>query len=340
MSASELLSADELDAIRDSISSRSSLTASSMATPDEAEAYDFGSSETVIRSLLPALGSIVERVAEGLRSELLRSLRRELEVIPADPEIQPLPQLMATLEEPCSANLVAIQGLSGTAVLTFDRSLVFALVNMFFGGRADTGTAPNTRDFTDTERRMIQRLRKLSFEVLASSWRDIAPAARCELTREEHNPQFLVQHNSAEVLVVCPLEISFEEPAGQINIAFPFSMLEPLRDQLLAEIQNQHASPDGQLVERWQSAMQSANVLLRCPLASTEISLGELLQLKAGDVLPVELPNHAQLEVEDVVLFEGSYGVWQGSRAVKIAHILSRDPKRTTDHDRKGKNSG
>jgi flagellar motor switch protein FliM len=160
------------------------------------------------------------------------------------------------------------------------------------------------------------------------------------LTREEHNPQFLVQHNSAEVLVVCPLEISFEEPAGQINIAFPFSMLEPLRDQLLAEIQNQHASPDGQLVERWQSAMQSANVLLRCPLASTEISLGELLQLKAGDVLPVELPNHAQLEVEDVVLFEGSYGVWQGSRAVKIAHIHSRDPKRTTDHDRKGKISG
>jgi flagellar motor switch protein FliM len=336
MDASGLLTADEFEALRDSISPQTALHTSALVCSEEAEPYDFGSPDTVIRSLLPVLMSVVERVADGLRSELLRSLRRDLEIVPGEPEIQLLPQFMATLSEPCSANLVRIRGLSGTAVLTIDRPLLFALVNTFFGGRSAVAVTPDTRDFTDTERRMIVRLRGLSFDALGEAWRDVAPEAACDLVREEHNPQFLVQHNSADVLVVCPLNVSLDEPAGLINLAFPFSMLEPLRDQVLAEIQNQCSSPDDHLAQRWRRAMAEARVHLRCPLAVTELPLGELLRLKAGDVLPVELPDHARLMVEGVSLFEGRYGVWKGSRAVKIESVRPGSGKVSTRSEREG----
>ena len=338
MNFSGLLSAEEFRALSESISPQTAFHTTSLLQPEEAEPYDFGSPEMVIRSLLPTLMSVIERVVESLRSDLLRSLRRELEIVPGEPEIQPMPQFMATLSEPCSASLVRIRGLSGTAVLTIDRSLVFALVNTFFGGRNIARSAPSTRDFTDTERRMITRLRGLTFEALEAGWRDIAPEAACELVREEHNPQFLIQQNSAEVLVVCPLHLSYDEPAGLINLAFPFSMLEPLRDQLLAQIQNQSTGGDDHLARRWGSAMAAANVYLRCPLAMTELRLGDLLRLKAGDVLPLELPDRASLQVEGVALFEGCYGVWKGSRAVKIDSTASAHGKGLLDREDKGPN--
>jgi flagellar motor switch protein FliM len=57
----------------------------------------------------------------------------------------------------------------------------------------------------------------------------------------------------------------------------------------------------------------------------TSITLRELNGLKSGDIIAVDLPDLVTLEAEDTPVFRGSFGMSNGSRAVKIQHKIIPD---------------
>jgi flagellar motor switch protein FliM len=53
-------------------------------------------------------------------------------------------------------------------------------------------------------------------------------------------------------------------------------------------------------------------------LTETTISMRDLMNLKPGDVIPIDLPEVVTLRAEDIPVFRGRFGVSQGNRAIKI----------------------
>jgi len=53
-------------------------------------------------------------------------------------------------------------------------------------------------------------------------------------------------------------------------------------------------------------------------LAEAQISLGDLVRLVPGDVIPIEAPQQVTLLAGDVPLYRGKFGVSQGRNALKI----------------------
>ena len=53
-------------------------------------------------------------------------------------------------------------------------------------------------------------------------------------------------------------------------------------------------------------------------LAQAKISLGELVRLTPGDIIPIEPPQDVVLLAGDVPLHRGRFGVSQGHNALKI----------------------
>jgi flagellar motor switch protein FliM len=47
----------------------------------------------------------------------------------------------------------------------------------------------------------------------------------------------------------------------------------------------------------------------------------QLVALKVGDVLPIDIPKKTPLHVEGLPLFEGDFGLHKGKNAVKITRI-------------------
>ena len=67
-------------------------------------------------------------------------------------------EFVRNLVVPTNLNLVQVKPLRGTALMVFEPTLVFHVVDNLFGGDGRFHTRVEGRDFTPTEMRIIQRM--------------------------------------------------------------------------------------------------------------------------------------------------------------------------------------
>ncbi|HCB14266.1 MAG TPA: flagellar motor switch protein FliM [Gammaproteobacteria bacterium] len=327
MSTDQFLTKDERDALMEVVSKKSrSRSVSSGVFKDEAQSYDLASQDYAINNLLPVLETIHERFAHRLRIGLFDLVRRDLMVTVGAIEKRSYTDLTTSLSVPCSVNVIGMAPLSGPALLIFDQELIFMVVDTFFGGTGRLYKSPSVRAFTTTETRFIQRLLELSFRCLEEAWEPFANL-KCTQEDSESKPQFITALNPTETLAVSSVHISRDNIAGILHLALPYSILEPIRKTLLNSLHKEHPHPNPQLTTRLREGIQDSQIEAHCYLAGFDLSLSELLDLKVGDVIPVDIPATATLQVESVPIYRGSYGIAQGWRALKIEQAVGRSSK-------------
>ena len=322
MSTEELLTPDERAALMEVVSKK---VRGGVGPPnafrDGPLPYDLASQDYAINSLLPVLDTIHERFAHRLRIGLFDLVRRDLIVTVGAIERCSYTDLTTSLSTPCSVNVVSMNPLSGPALLVFDQELIFMIVDTFFGGTGRLYKSPSVREFTTTETRFIQRLLKLSFDCLEEAWEPFTKI-QCAHLNSENKPQFITALNPTEILAVSSVHISRDNLSGTLHLALPYSILEPIRAALLDSLCKEHPNPSPQLTERLHAGIRDSEVDVRCFLAGFELLFSELLALKIGDIISVNIPDEATLRVENVPVYRGHYGVAQGWRALRIEQTL------------------
>ena len=331
MSTDQFLTEDERDALMEVVSSKAGEPGAGTGVFQEgAQPYDLASQDYAITSLLPVLDTIHERFAHRLRIGLFELMRRDLSVTAGSIEKRGYTDLTTSLSVPCSVNVIGMTPLSGPALLIFDAELIFMIVDTFFGGTGRLYKSASVRDFTTTETRFIQRLLQLSFSCLEQAWEPYA-ALKCTHFNSEHKPQFITSLNPNEPLTVGTVQVGGDNLAGALHLALPYSSLEPIRETLLNSFRQEQPNPGAQFTERLREGIRDSQVEVRCALAGFDLTLSELLALRIGDVIPVDIPSTAVLRVEDVPIYSGHYGVAQGWRALKIERPLG-SPGAWTEH--------
>lgn len=318
MGSDEILSADELNALFEGVDRGDGWTSE---TAEEVLPYDLVSPENAITVIQPILETIHERFAHQMRLGLSELLRRDVKVVVNHIELQDYPSFTASLGIPCRINIIEMPPLRGPGMLIFEQQLVFLAVEKFFGGTGSLQSVRHSRDFTATEMRLIQRLTRLAFKSLAEAWKPFAPVSCSELGAE-NNPQFVTAINPAETLVVASLHIIVDKMGGNLYLALPYSMFESVRGNMLASRRKKHQVQDEHLSRLLQEGVKDSQVEACCVLAETELVLGELLSLRVGDVIPLDIPSKATLKVEGFSLYSGEYGLTRGWRAIKIEQVL------------------
>jgi flagellar motor switch protein FliM len=48
----------------------------------------------------------------------------------------------------------------------------------------------------------------------------------------------------------------------------------------------------------------------------------DVMELKAGDIIPFDMPDEVTLIAEDIPVFRGEYGMSNGNRAIKIKEVI------------------
>jgi flagellar motor switch protein FliM len=324
MSTDEILTQDEVDALKEAMHSQSELSSSSrLEEPDEVLAYQLGSSENTITGILPILETIYERFSHRLRVALFELLHRDVEITVDGMETRGYGDFIAALEAPSSVNIITLEPLHGPGLVVFEKPLVFAVVDMFFGGRGRMENPLQPRDFTITETRFIRRLLHLTSCAVEAAWEPFLSVQWKNLASES-NPQFVTAIDPQAVLQVVTVRITLHEDVTEtLYFALPFSMLESGRGPLIASLRKEHASRDKRLAKRLQEGVENSAVTIRGVLAETELTVHELLSLKAGDFIPIEVTTKATLEAEGVPVYVGQYGVAQGRRALQIDHKIT-----------------
>ena len=323
--SADLLSQDEIDALLHGVDSGAVDTEDAPAEPGEARTYDFASQDRIVRGRLPTLEMINERFARTWRIGLFNLLRRSADLSVRGVDLMRFGEYMHSLQVPTNLNLVKMKPLRGTALVVYEPRLVFTVVDNFFGGNGKYHTRIEGREFTPTEMRVIQLLLKQTFADLVEAWAPVMPV-EFEYMNSEVNPHFANIISPREYIVVSRFHVELEGGGGEFHVSFPYSMLEPIREQLDAGVQSDRIEKD----EGWTNAMrrqlQDAPVELSSAIAQRTISLRELSRLKVGDVIPIELPDTVVLNVEQVPLFSGEFGTHNGKNAIKVTQVHAARP--------------
>jgi flagellar motor switch protein FliM len=284
--------------------------------------YNLATQERIVRGRMPTLEIINERFARQFRISLYNFLRRTAEISIGPVRVSKYSEFIRNLVVPTNLNLVHMKPLRGTALIVMDPTLVFLLVDNLFGGDGRFHTRIEGRDFTQTEQRIIQRVLEIIFETYEKSWEPMYPV-KFEYIRSEMNTQFANIATPNEVVVTTTFSIELGPVGGQLHICMPYSMIEPIRDILTSSLQGETLETDRRWIRLMRQQIQSAEVQLVAALGTTQLRLGEILEMKVGDVIPISVPPLVEAKVDGVPVMECSYGTLNGQYALRVEKLLS-----------------
>jgi flagellar motor switch protein FliM len=284
--------------------------------------YNLATQERIVRGRMPTLEIINERFARQMRLGLFNFMRRTAEISVGPIRIIKYNEFIRNLVVPTNLNLVQARPLRGTALFIFDPNLVFLIVDNLFGGDGRFHTRVEGRDFTQTEQRIIQRLLAVVFEEYQKSWKPVYEL-KFEYMRSEMNTQFANIATPNEVVVVTTFNIELGSTSGEFHICLPYAMIEPVRDLLYSSMQGDHLEVDKRWLRLLAQQVQTAEVELSAVLGRTHVTFNQILKMKPGDVLGIDIPDALTATVDGVPVMECRYGLFNGQYALKVERMLA-----------------
>ncbi|GGP99826.1 flagellar motor switch protein FliM [Shewanella ulleungensis] len=318
---SDLLSQDEIDALlhgvddvdEDDIEENS----------EDARSYDFSSQDRIVRGRMPTLEIVNERFARHLRISMFNMMRRAAEVSINGVQMLKFGEYVHTLFVPTSLNMVRFSPLKGTALITMEARLVFILVDNFFGGDGRFHAKIEGREFTPTERRIVQLLLKIIFEDYKDAWAPVMDV-EFEYLDSEVNPAMANIVSPTEVVVINSFHIEVDGGGGDFHITMPYSMIEPIRELLDAGVQSDKQDTDMRWSQALRDEIMDVQVGFDANIVEHEVTLRDVMGFKAGDIIPIDLPEHIMMRIEDLPTYRCKLGKSRDNLALKISEKIAR----------------
>ncbi len=319
----DFLSQEEVDALLKGVTGESE-EAAAEETTGGVKAYDLGRQERIVRGRMPTMELINERFARLLRIGLFNYMHKSTEISVGPIKVQKYSEFIRNLVVPTNLNLVTVKPLRGTALVVFDPNLVFLVVDSMFGGDGRFHTRVEGRDFTPTEQRIIQGLLGVFFAEYEKAWKPVYEV-KFDYVRSEMNTQFANIATPSEIVVSVVFTLELGGNSAEMHLCLPYSMVEPIRDVLYSTMHSEQAGSD----KRWTSTLtrqlQLADLELVAPLTTSTVTLGDIVNMKVGDILPITIDDSIQAAVDGVPVMECRYGVRNGQYALKVERFLAQE---------------
>jgi flagellar motor switch protein FliM len=124
----------------------------------------------------------------------------------------------------------------------------------------------------------------------------------------------------SDVIISTTFEVELENASGTIALVIPYSTIEPIKAKLNASFQTESDHKDHEWSDKVQEHLFQAQANVLVNLGSSSITVGDLVNLNIGDIIPLTQDADGELDilVEGVPKFKCFFGVSRGNRAVQV----------------------
>lgn len=321
---SEVLSPEEVDALLKGVSSGDVASGGGFGVPEsEVRDLDFGNLDWSRQNEAPPLEFLNQVLARKLANNIRPLLKNQAEVAAESTRLTPYADYLAELERPTSIHHTHAKALGSDVLFVLHADLILNYVDFYYGGDGLREDAePLTRDFTVTELGVSSRIQQKVERFMIEAWEPIV-ALSFDSIGTESNPEFSNFFNPADVISASRFNVTLGDKAiGWIDIIVPNSALNPFRRALLAASQGDQPQKQTRWAHAFETQVRNTEIELSSVLGTATINLGELVKLRIGDILPLELPETVELAAGSVPLFKGTFGVSNGHNAIRILERL------------------
>lgn len=289
-------------------------------------AYDLTSQDRIIRGRLPQLDVIYEKFMRSFRVSLSSALRKIATLNHSSTDFLKFGEFINTLPMPTCMSVLRFNALRGSALFVIESKLAYALVDNFFGGADRPFTKIEGKDFTPIELAIVKKVVDLAIADLESAWASVENID-CSFVRTEINPQFVGIVPPTDIVIASTFDVELENANGTITMVVPYATIEPIKQKLSTGFQVESDQTDKKL---WTSIIKDqlleTQVDVKVHLGETEISLRELMNLKVGDVIPLDQDTTGEfdVQVEEKKKFKAFYGIHHGTVAVQVTRPITK----------------
>jgi flagellar motor switch protein FliM len=275
------------------------------------------------RRYLRAHDAFCRTVSTRLSAELRTAI--ELEAINADQltwsgalnEI-PQPSLLAIVEMEPSGGLI---------LLSAELPTVVRLVDLLLGGSGSARLAGE--ELTEIELSLAGRLFSTVVDQLSVTWQELLGVTLQlrHLETQIANVNFVP---TTEPTLILTLEARSPQAASStVTLAVPYRSIEPVVGKLSANLYDLGVPvADADTAEAVRTTLSGVSVELRAEIASTELTVGEVLELRPGDVVRFPAPASAGITLcaDTVPIHRVKPGRSGSHRAVEVLERLEEAP--------------
>ncbi|MCC8940683.1 Flagellar motor switch protein FliM [Bradyrhizobium ivorense] len=213
---------------------------------------------------------------------------------------------------------------------TVDSSLIYSMIDVLLGGRrGQTQLRIEGRPYTTIETNLVKRLVEV---VLADAEQAFRPLSQVtfSIDRLETNPRFAAISRPANAAILVRLRIDMEDRGGNVELLLPYATIEPIRNVLLQMFMGEKFGRDPIWEGHFATEVAQAEIAVDAVLYEADIPLKELMKLKVGDTLPLDIRSDALVSVRcgNVTLTEGRMGRVGDRVAIRVTKNL-RKPQTT-----------
>lgn len=316
--ADEILSQDEIDALLKGIEGGEVETETAEA-PSGIRPYDFTSQEKIVRGKMPSLDIINERLARSFRVSLASDIRKIVDIVNVNVNITKFYDFLRSVPFPSSLNIIKLEPLRGFSLIVFDASMIFTLIEFYFGGSGKGYYKPEGREFTPIEQRIIHKVVLMFLESIEEAWKPVFPI-KPNFVRTEMNPQFVTIVTPVDVVIETEFTLEIETRECKIMVCIPYSSVEPIKEKLYSAFSVDRDEMDMKWIGRIKAQIKNAPVSVSAVLGKVTIDFRTLLNIKIGDIITLErrVDEDIDLLVEGIPKFKGKLGTYKGNYAIKI----------------------
>lgn len=282
-----------------------------------ATVYDFVHPGHKLNRQWPVLDLVNTRVATAFGSALSERLQIPLQGQALQTTRGKYIDSVEAMGKTCVVHELSLNPLHGVVWFCIDTSMVSALVDSYFGGKATVTPLEEPRELSRTELRVVQHVIAALLEGITSGWSMILPLNAAMIRPIDVNR--LSNAALEQVMVTSDMKLQLGDLELPCQLVYPFEMLKPLSAQL-EHVTTKASTQDVEFSKALQEELMNCELDIRGVLSETNITLGKLLELKAGDFIPLRDVRNVSFKTQQMPLFDARVGNSNG----RVSASLSR----------------
>ncbi len=319
MSDDPVLTEEEVDTLLDGVENGDVETeaAGADAIPGEVVPFDFRQEHNILVSRMPKLGTLNDKLVKALMERFLEVYKTEVEVKLAFLHTSRFDEFRAGLPTPSNMHLISVNPGQVNGMVVLDPKLLYILVDHYFGGSGDTSGRQPTPVFSPIEIKMGEQFLAHVIREWEQVWAEVLPLSFAVIGRED-KPALVQNIAPNEVMFQAVFQVGFSGHFGECHVVIPYSVIESVKEVLGSDGPTDDPRSDAVWQARLAEEVGAATVGISSSIEGLKLTLRQLIELSPGDVVPLEMPETISLMVEEVPVFEGFFGAFDGKNAVKI----------------------
>ncbi len=292
---------------------------------DSIQPFDFRHPAFLSASELRRIRLRHEEFVRALAARLSLYLRMEFTVQMSQLQTNLYRKFVETLPNPSHISLFKADPLPGVCLLEVNPRLALTIIDRLLGGAAHSVNAEH--DLSEIELALMEQVVHVILSEWCGHWHGVKDL-RPTLLGHETNGRFLQTSTHDAVMLILCMEARLGDCTERMQLAFPYSTLEPLIRRLAEKSEESMGPPPSSPPSRsrWIPEFDEIKVPVTAAWPDLELAARDVAALKVGDLLEISpsFIDQVNLRLADVSRFRGRLGTNGSKWAVQISETLKK----------------